>query len=121
MALTGLDIYKKLPKTNCKECGLPTCLAFAMKVAAGQAGLDDCPQLTDEARSDLSEASAPPQRLVKIVEGHADGYTSGDFTYRFETFLEAPLEFCGFKGQSPIHAAIGLPPVDILPEAAEIN
>ncbi len=66
MALTGLDIYKKLPKTNCKECGLPTCLAFAMKVAAGQAGLDDCPQLTDEARSDLSEASAPPQRLVKI-------------------------------------------------------
>ncbi len=66
MALTGLDIYKNLPKENCKECGIPTCLAFAMKVAAGQAGLDDCPRLTDEARTALSEASAPPQRLVEM-------------------------------------------------------
>jgi acetyl-CoA decarbonylase/synthase complex subunit gamma len=66
MPLTGLDIYKKLPKENCKECGLPTCLAFAMKVASGQAGLDECPRLSDEARTELSEASAPPQRLVRI-------------------------------------------------------
>ena len=68
MALTGLDIYKQLPKTNCKDCGVPTCLAFAMKVASGQAGLDNCPHLTDEARARLDEASAPPQRLVKIGE-----------------------------------------------------
>jgi acetyl-CoA decarbonylase/synthase complex subunit gamma len=66
MALTGLDIYKRLPKENCKECGLPTCLAFAMKVASGQAGLSDCPRLSDAARAELGEASAPPQRLVKI-------------------------------------------------------
>jgi acetyl-CoA decarbonylase/synthase complex subunit gamma len=66
MALTGLDIYKQLPKTNCKDCGVPTCLAFAMKVAASQAGLEDCPHLSDDARSKLAEASAPPQRLVKI-------------------------------------------------------
>ena len=66
MGLTGLDIYKRLPKENCKECGLPTCLAFAMKVAAGQAGLDECPRLSDEARAELGEASAPPQRLVKM-------------------------------------------------------
>ena len=38
MALTGIEIFKKLPKTNCGECGVPTCLAFAMKLAAGQAG-----------------------------------------------------------------------------------
>jgi len=66
MALTGLDIYKKLPRENCKECGLPTCLAFAMKVAAGQAGLDQCPRLDESAAAELSEASAPPQRLVRI-------------------------------------------------------
>ena len=66
MALTGLDIYKKLPKENCKECGVPTCLAFAMKVAAAQATLDQCPRLDDAAREELGEASAPPQRLVKI-------------------------------------------------------
>jgi acetyl-CoA decarbonylase/synthase complex subunit gamma len=71
MALKGLDIYKHLPKTNCKECGVPTCLAFAMKVAAGQAGLNDCPRLSDSARAALDEASAPPQRLVKLgVDPH---------------------------------------------------
>ncbi|MDP6545359.1 MAG: acetyl-CoA decarbonylase/synthase complex subunit gamma [Phycisphaerae bacterium] len=66
MALTGLDIYKKLPKENCKECGVPTCLAFAMKVAAGQESLDKCPRLDEAAMGDLSDASAPPQRLIKI-------------------------------------------------------
>ena len=67
MALTGLEIFKQLPKTNCKECGFPTCLAFAMKVAAGQEGLDSCPHMSDEARGNLSAASAPPQRLIKLV------------------------------------------------------
>ena len=66
MALTGLEIFKKLPKENCKECGVPTCLAFAMKVAGGQVGLDQCPRLSPQARAELSEASAPPQRLVRI-------------------------------------------------------
>ena len=42
MALTGLDIYKLLPKTNCGECKSPTCLAFAMRVAQKQAALALC-------------------------------------------------------------------------------
>jgi len=66
MALTGLEIYKQLPKTNCKDCGVPTCLAFAMKVASGQAALTGCPHLSGDAKSRLDEASAPPQRLVRI-------------------------------------------------------
>jgi len=69
MALTGLDIFKKLPKENCKECGVPTCLAFAMKVASGQVGLDACPRLSEEAMSELGDASAPPQKLVNIGTG----------------------------------------------------
>lgn len=69
MALTGLDIFKKLPKTNCGECGVPTCLAFAMRLAAGQATLDACPYVTDEVKAELSEASAPPIRLVTIGTG----------------------------------------------------
>ena len=40
MALTGMQIFKLLPKTNCKECGVPTCLAFAMNLASGKAELD---------------------------------------------------------------------------------
>lgn len=66
MALTGMQIYKNLPKTNCKECGFPTCMAFAMQVAAKQKALTDCPQLSEEAQSALSDASAPPMKLVKI-------------------------------------------------------
>jgi len=62
MPLSGLEIYKHLPKSNCKECGLPTCLAFAMKVAGGQTTLEACPRLEDAARTSLGEASAPPQQ-----------------------------------------------------------
>jgi acetyl-CoA decarbonylase/synthase complex subunit gamma len=66
MALTGMQIYKNLPKTNCKECGLPTCMAFAMQVAAKQKALTECPHLSGDAEQALSEASAPPMKLVKI-------------------------------------------------------
>jgi len=69
MALTGLDIYKLLPKTNCKECGLPTCLAFAMKLAQKQTTLDKCPYVSEEAKAALSGAAAPPIRLVTIGTG----------------------------------------------------
>ncbi len=66
MALTGLQIYKLLPQTNCKECGHPTCLAFAMKLAAKQAELAGCPYVTPEAKVQLESASAPPIRLITV-------------------------------------------------------
>jgi acetyl-CoA decarbonylase/synthase complex subunit gamma len=69
MPLSGLEIYKHLPKGNCKECGLPTCLAFAMKVASGQTTLEECPRLDEKAKAALGEASAPPQQLVNIGAG----------------------------------------------------
>lgn len=66
MALTGVEIFKLLPKTNCKKCGFPTCLAFAMKLAQRQASLDLCPDVSDEARQKLGEASAPPVRPIVL-------------------------------------------------------
>ncbi len=66
MGLTGLDIYKQLPKKNCGECGTPTCLAFAMALASGKGSLDACPYVTDEAREALDSASAPPIKAVKF-------------------------------------------------------
>ncbi|TKJ36857.1 acetyl-CoA decarbonylase/synthase complex subunit gamma [candidate division LCP-89 bacterium B3_LCP] len=66
MALTGLQIYKLLPQTNCKECDFPTCLAFAMKLAAKQVSLDLCPYASDEAKAALGAASVPPIRKVTI-------------------------------------------------------
>ena len=71
MALTGIQIYKLLPQTNCKECGYPTCLAFAMKLSAKQVELSACPYVTPEAKTQLAESAAPPIRLVAIK---SDGY-----------------------------------------------
>lgn len=70
MALTGLDIFKLLPKTNCKKCGMPTCLAFAMALAQKRAKLEDCPDVSEEAKEKLAAASAPPMR--KVVFGTQD-------------------------------------------------
>lgn len=69
MGLTGIQIFKLLPKTNCKECGYPTCLAFAMNLASGKAELASCPYVSDEAKEQLAEASAPPIRPVSIGAG----------------------------------------------------
>ncbi|MCL2337720.1 MAG: acetyl-CoA decarbonylase/synthase complex subunit gamma [Firmicutes bacterium] len=72
MGLTGLEIFKQLPKTNCKECGQPTCLAFAMQLASGKASLDQCPHVSDAAKEALDSASAPPVALVKIGKGEKE-------------------------------------------------
>ena len=69
MGLTGIQIFKLLPKTNCKECGVPTCLAFAMNLAAGKAELASCPYVSEEAKAMLSEAAAPPIRPLAIGSG----------------------------------------------------
>ncbi len=69
MALSGLEIFKLLPKTNCKDCGVPTCMAFAMKLAQKKADLSECPHASDEAKAALGAASKPPIRLVKIGVG----------------------------------------------------
>ena len=93
MALTGIQIFKLLPKTNCKECGVPTCLAFAMNLASGKAELDACPYVSDEAREKLAEASAPPIRPVVVGKGVRKATTGGETVqYRHEkTFFNPTL------------------------------
>jgi acetyl-CoA decarbonylase/synthase complex subunit gamma len=66
MALSGIQIYKLLPQTNCKDCGFPTCLAFAMKLAAKQVELSLCPHVSEESAAELSEAAAPPVRPITL-------------------------------------------------------
>lgn len=78
MALSGIEIYKMLPQTNCKDCGVPTCLAFAMKLAAGQAELDKCPHVSAETKEKLSSASAPPVIPVSVGTGNAVFKTGGE-------------------------------------------
>jgi len=66
MALNGLQIQKLLPKTNCKECGSNTCLAFAMKLAAKKADLSECPYASEEAKKILGADSEPPVKGITL-------------------------------------------------------
>jgi acetyl-CoA decarbonylase/synthase complex subunit gamma len=93
-ALTGMQVYKSLPRTNCKDCGFPTCMAFAMQVAAKQKALTDCKHLTEEAKSTLADASAPPMKLVTI--GNADK----KFVFGQETVM--------FRHEERFHHASGI-------------
>ncbi len=70
MPLSGLDIFKLLPKTNCKDCGFPTCLAFGMQLAAGKTELEKCPHVSEQAKEALAEASQPPILKVEIGSGN---------------------------------------------------
>src|SRR5208283_3786586 len=69
MALKGLDIFKLTPKTNCKDCGSPTCMAFAMKVAQGAVPISKCPHMSAEALAKLSAATEPPMKTIEIGVG----------------------------------------------------
>jgi ArsR family metal-binding transcriptional regulator len=50
-----LEILKLLPKTNCGECGCPTCMVFAVQVAEGGKGADECPSMNEEKHKKLAE------------------------------------------------------------------
>ena len=103
MALTGLEIYKLLPQTNCKECSFPTCLAFAMKLAAKQAELKACPYVSEDSKAKLEAASAPPIRLVEIA-GDDGKLAVGNETVLFrheKTFFHRPGLFLRLKDSLP--------------------
>lgn len=93
MALKGIDIFKLSPKTNCKDCGCPTCMAFGMKVAAGALTIDKCPHMSAEAIAQLSDATAPPMKTITIGAGDAE-YKLGGETVLFrheKTFVNKTL------------------------------
>ena len=94
MPLTGIEIFKLLPKTNCGECGVPTCLAFAMSLAGGKAELSACPYISEEAKAKLAEASAPPIRPVTIGVGERALKIGGETVlFRHEKRFENPPGF----------------------------
>jgi acetyl-CoA decarbonylase/synthase complex subunit gamma len=104
MALSGMQIYKLLPRTNCKECGYPTCLAFAMKLAAKQAELDDCPYVSEESRAQLAEASQPPIRLVTVSADGRDARAGNEtvmFRHEKRFFYKPGLFVRLYDDQSP--------------------
>jgi len=113
MALSGIQIYKLLPQTNCKECGFPTCLAFAMKLAAKQVELSACPYVSDESKEQLAASSAPPIRLITLKANGTEVKAGNEVVmFRHEkTFYNKPGLFIRYKASDG----------DIAKKAAEVD
>jgi len=107
MALSGIQIYKLLPQTNCKECGFPTCLAFAMKLAAKQVELSGCPYVSEESKTQLAESSAPPVRLITLKGAGTEVKIGNEVClYRHEkTFYNKTGLFVRIRSSQPDIAA----------------
>ena len=93
MPVAGSEIVKLLPgRRPCKDCGFPTCFAFAMKLASGGATVDKCPYLSDEVKAKLLDLLAPPIKLVTIGSGeNAVKIGNEEVIYRHEkTFVHSP-------------------------------
>ena len=115
MALSGIQIYQLLPKTNCKDCNFPTCLAFAMKLAAKQVELAACPHVSEESKEKLSEASAPPVRPITLKSNGYELKSGGEVVlYRHEkTFYNRPGLFVRVWDSEPV--------AEIKAKAAKVN
>lgn len=103
MALSGIQIYKMLPQTNCKECGFPTCLAFAMKLAAKQVELGSCPYVSEASKKQLAESAAPPIRLITLKANGTEVKVGNEVVmFRHEkTFYNKPGLFLRVKASDP--------------------
>lgn len=115
MGLTGLEIFKQLPRTNCKDCGMATCLAFAMALAGGKSSLDQCPHVSEAAKEVLDSASAPPIALIKVGVGEKQ-ISLGNETvlFRHDKRFEHPTAIAILLSDS-------LGDEDILARVARIN
>jgi acetyl-CoA decarbonylase/synthase complex subunit gamma len=120
MALSGIQIYKLLPQTNCKDCGFPTCLAFAMKLAAKQVELTSCPHVSAASKAQLAESAAPPIRLITLKAAGGE-VKAGNETVLFrheKTFINKPGLFYRVRDdESPAAIQARLTPA----EAFKVN
>ncbi len=115
MALSAIEIYQHLPKTNCGDCGVPTCLAFAMKLAQKQASLDECPHIGEEAAAALDSAAAPPMATITIGDSSKALKLGGETVlFRHEERFHHP---CGIA----IEVSSDLPADEVTAKAKEIN
>jgi acetyl-CoA decarbonylase/synthase complex subunit gamma len=93
MPISGSEIVKMLPgRKPCKDCGFPTCFAYAMKLASGGATLEKCPYLAPEVKAKLEDLLAPAMKLVTIGSGDKKVQVGNEeVIYRHEkTYIHPP-------------------------------
>lgn len=94
MAVSGMEIFKMLPRTNCRDCKSPSCLAFAMKVAGGKAQFDECPHLSEDSRQKLEGLMSPPIKTVQIKKGQREILLGGEkVIFRHDESFYHPTAF----------------------------
>ncbi len=103
MAMTGLQIFKLLPNKNCGECGVPTCLAFAMKLAAKTAEPGACLYISETSLQILGASQAPPVKKISFkLEDKSLDLGAETVLYRHEkTFVNKPLVCLELPGDLP--------------------
>ena len=117
MAISGIEIFKLLPggqkppspKANCKECGMPTCMAFGMKLAAKQVQLSACPYVSEDSKARLEASAVPPIRLITMKGAGVELKVGNEIClYRHEkTFYNRPGLFIRVKAsQSDLSAVV---------------
>jgi len=94
--VSAMDIYKLLPKTNCKKCGESSCMAFATKLQNKKAMVEHCPIMNtpkfEKNKKKLIEMLSPPVKEVWF--GHSDKkcVMGGDeVMYRYELSFSTRL------------------------------
>jgi len=111
--LSPIDVYKLLPKTNCKECGEENCMAFATKIVNREVQVDQCPPLlkkeNEKAYNQLKEMLKPPVSEVIVGEGEKAVKLGGKLVmYRHEFTYTNPT-------------AIAIDVTDEMPEEELLN
>lgn len=85
MAVTAMDVYRLLPKTNCAKCGEASCMAFATKLSEKETDLELCTQLSANEADKLADVLAPAVREIMIGKGNKAMMVGGDeVLYRYE-------------------------------------
>ena len=85
MAVTAMDVYRLLPKTNCAKCGEASCMAFATKLSEKEIDLELCTQLAADEFDKLADILAPAVKEVIIGKGDKAVIVGGDeVLYRYE-------------------------------------
>jgi len=94
MAVTAMDVYKLLPKTNCAKCGEASCMAFATKLVDMETDIELCTQLEADEFDKLADLLAPAVREITIGKGTKAMIVGGDeVLYRYELtyYNQTPL------------------------------
>jgi len=105
MSRTALEIFRKLPQTNCAKCLLPSCLAFAAALIAGRKKVGDCPDLAPEIAAELSAEFCTSNPMEIEQAEFVDKLQQKMATINFETV--APLIGATLKGDKIIINSLG--------------